>query len=569
MSRLYKIICAVFILTVFGVQTCFGEVTINVSENNITVTGDLGSQNSETAVSIQVIKPKSNIDGMDPNHPELILPYTEYLGQAYTDTSGNLIPYTFSQYGASGIYEIRLKTENMDSPIKKTYQYSNAQDLINAIASINSVLGNSSLSESEQSEQLKNIIETNCDILQIKMNFPLYDELIAANVSLANVYRALALDSSLDYTSFITQFKKETLLVGINAGTAAKIKAYITDYVTLFDFNQVMKNKYDSLGSSKQSETASILSAADYSNYESFGTAFNEAVFLTEINNIKIYGDIEDILNDTASIVGISLDKLNHLSSSKKALVMQGLAKKKYVKFSDFVNELDDLIDEYSVTTENGGSGSGSGGSSSGGSSGSKTDYISASSSVQNIQTQYFTDLDSVSWAEEAICKLYEKGIIAGKKDRAFTPNDNITREEFIKILVGALGLSGEKNDIPFTDVDKGEWYYTYISTAYSKNIISGMDDGNFGVAQPITRQDIAAMILRAAKVAGIKLENVKYDNFADDDEISQYAKEAIYVLKESKIINGSGDNKFMPKSFATRAEAAKIIYGLIGGINE
>ena len=58
--------------------------------------------------------------------------------------------------------------------------------------------------------------------------------------------------------------------------------------------------------------------------------------------------------------------------------------------------------------------------------------------------------------------------------------------------------------------------------------------------------------------------EKQKEDFFADNEQIAEYAKEAVYVMKASAIINGSGDNQFLPKNRATRAEAAKIIAGIV-----
>ena len=79
-----------------------------------------------------------------------------------------------------------------------------------------------------------------------------------------------------------------------------------------------------------------------------------------------------------------------------------------------------------------------------------------------------------------------------------------------------------------------------------------------------MTREDFATIIVRAAEAFGYEFE-ADDAVFADDAEISGYAKDAIYKLKKAGIISGKGENNFAPKATATRAEAAKIIASVIG----
>ena len=67
-------------------------------------------------------------------------------------------------------------------------------------------------------------------------------------------------------------------------------------------------------------------------------------------------------------------------------------------------------------------------------------------------------------------------------------------------------------------------------------------------------------MVMRAAEISATE----EYEPFADDAQISDYAKEAVYALRKRAIINGKENNLFAPFDNATRAEAAKVIYGLI-----
>lgn len=177
----------------------------------------------------------------------------------------------------------------------------------------------------------------------------------------------------------------------------------------------------------------------------------------------------------------------------------------------------------------------------------------------------YFTDLDSVEWAKESINALAAKGILSGVGNNLFAPNDNVTRAQFIKMLISAFDLVDETATCDFTDVEQDAWYYQYIASARQLNITSGYPDGTFGVDREITRQEMASLAYRTAKLVQINLpETAGNTDFADNNQIAEYAREAIMAMKEAGIISGVGENRFAPYDTATRAQAAKIIYGLM-----
>jgi len=177
----------------------------------------------------------------------------------------------------------------------------------------------------------------------------------------------------------------------------------------------------------------------------------------------------------------------------------------------------------------------------------------------------YFTDLDSVEWAKESINALAAKGILSGVGNNLFAPNDNVTRAQIIKMLISAFDLVDETATCDFTDVEQDAWYYQYIASARQLNITSGYPDGTFGVDREITRQEMASLAYRTAKLVQINLpETAGNTDFADNNQIAEYAREAIMAMKEAGIISGVGENRFAPYDTATRAQAAKIIYGLM-----
>jgi len=158
---------------------------------------------------------------------------------------------------------------------------------------------------------------------------------------------------------------------------------------------------------------------------------------------------------------------------------------------------------------------------------------------------------------------MAERGIISGDGKGSFNPNNSVKREEFVKMLVVAAGMHNMDAKSSFNDVDNGAWYASYVASAYNNKMIYGTSENGFGVGTNITRQDMAVMCYRAAQNANIINKVRDGVQFADADNISSYAKDAVNVLYEAGVINGIGDGLFDPTGTATRAQAAVMIYNL------
>ena len=172
-----------------------------------------------------------------------------------------------------------------------------------------------------------------------------------------------------------------------------------------------------------------------------------------------------------------------------------------------------------------------------------------------------FTDLGSVPWARESIEKLAELGAIAGVDGERFDPDGTVTRGQFIKMLIGALGLTAKDTGCVFTDVNENDWYYDAVSAAGELGIVDGYEDGTFGADREITRQEMAVMAYRATMAAGIALNKLQGEvSWSDGSEIAGYALEAVSVMQQAGIINGFPGDVFNPGMNATRAQAAVMI---------
>ncbi|MGN0179854.1 MAG: S-layer homology domain-containing protein, partial [Monoglobaceae bacterium] len=176
----------------------------------------------------------------------------------------------------------------------------------------------------------------------------------------------------------------------------------------------------------------------------------------------------------------------------------------------------------------------------------------------------YFVDMAGFDWAQEAVEYLYDKSIVNGKSERNFAPYDNVTREEFVKMIVGAFDIAPSDKETDLNDIDGDEWYAPYVNAACSCGIVQGHSDGNFGVGEYITREDVAVILYRTANVKDIKLNLYIGKKFNDADKISDYAQSPVGILYNNEIINGVGEGVFEPKMNANRGEAAVMIYKLL-----
>lgn len=157
-------------------------------------------------------------------------------------------------------------------------------------------------------------------------------------------------------------------------------------------------------------------------------------------------------------------------------------------------------------------------------------------------------------WAGERINNLVAQGAIKGYPDGTFQPDTTITRAEFTTVVVKAFNLTNSNGKV-FTDTS-GHWAKDYIATATAAGIVGGYNDNIFGPNDPVTREQMAAMVVKAANLTAATGEN----QFADSSSIAGWAREAVATAVNNQIIRGYPDNTFKPGGKATRAEAVTVI---------
>jgi len=164
-------------------------------------------------------------------------------------------------------------------------------------------------------------------------------------------------------------------------------------------------------------------------------------------------------------------------------------------------------------------------------------------------------------WAEANIKQAIIDGIVTGYADGTFKPNRMVTRAEFAVMLMKALKLEGNGNDLTFKDtVNIGSWAQKAVAQAVEAGIIKGKEDGTFRPNAAITRSEMAAMV---ARTLNLTLETNAATSFGDDKDIPAWAKDAVAALKEMGIIDGKGRNKFDPQGRTSRAEAVTVLLNM------
>ena len=157
-------------------------------------------------------------------------------------------------------------------------------------------------------------------------------------------------------------------------------------------------------------------------------------------------------------------------------------------------------------------------------------------------------------WYEANVRELVKLGAINGYPDNTFKPDANITRAEFVTVIVKAFQL-GEQAGKTFADTET-HWAKSAIATAAAAGIVAGYSDNSFGPDDFITREQMAAIVVRAAKLAATD----KSVSFPDSADISDWARTALATATAQGMIQGYEDGTVKPKVNTTRAEAVTVI---------
>ncbi|MBO4835430.1 MAG: S-layer homology domain-containing protein [Lachnospiraceae bacterium] len=186
-----------------------------------------------------------------------------------------------------------------------------------------------------------------------------------------------------------------------------------------------------------------------------------------------------------------------------------------------------------------------------------------------------FTDVQNPdAWFYQVVYDIVKiknangKPLMSGFADGSgrFGATDPLTRQDFAVILYRLADEPAVPDmDNPFDDTSEGGYYYGSVLWAKATGVISGYDNGKFGVGDKITREQVATILYRFANEF-LKMDTSKalaegdLSTFDDKAAVSSWAQEALTWANGAGIIKGTADNKINARGNAARAEIAAMM---------
>lgn len=450
----------------------------------------------------------------------------------------------------TGEYKIYVYSVANESVEETSFVFVTPDDVLNVVRELNG---------STSEETTAQIIEQNYSALGIKKDIFIKGS-AAKSAKILNAYLRDHLLPEND-SLFVSEFLNKIYMISVVSENGVD---NLFDYEDLLQLDQSKIKEYyraEFVSEEMEQKITVALANKNYASIDEFDEELLQQFILKVVESPDGYGNAKKIIQSFSDEIGI---KKTYPDSAYRLTI-----NKAYEDYSALINALE----ENSSVSDQKPGGSSTSGYGGGSSSGNKAGVVDAKITNDDITNQeikeevpynIFTDIENVLWAKQAIVYLAEKGIVNGTSERIFSPNNNLKREEAVKMLILAFASEANEVVVSFDDVPNEAWYYPYVSKALGLGIVKGYSDRLFGTGDNITRQDMAVMIYNAAIAAGYVFDEEEYQPFEDDIQIATYAKKAVYTLKNEGIINGIDGENFAPLAYATRAEAAKIIYSVL-----
>lgn len=553
-----KIIIAAALLAVTGSAASaqvynISEIQRNFTDGVVTVKG-MADANEDITLRVT---PK----GILAEAPEEYYVLAETTANANGSFSYSFIPKDL----ASRAYELLVSTDKSEN-VKTEFFYGDDSDIQKTLEALKNaksaeelekILTNSDAAEGEQINHTGNLF----------LNNDVFNDVNKRNV-------AEKLNGYFEVSRTADEARSEIMSISLLECYNEGRKAIVADskYNFLYDditelskidskYSVTVYSEYDKLNTNGKSNVIDKLMNKGFNTFSDLYKAFAEAVCVEGLKNYSSsgYGHVDSLLNKNSDYIGLDMSAYNKQSAN-----MQNIISAYLVKNGSSISSKTD-IENYikKAIEENGTSSGGSGGTSSGGTSGAVLNPIPATQPTQQ-KTISYSDLSTSHWAYDAIVAVSKREIFSGDANGNFRPNDFITREEFIKVVVNTFGIYNKNAKCSFSDTPQDSWYAAYVASVVDAGIVNGISDDKFGTGAYITREDAAVILSRAVAYAGKSFESKSETEFTDSENISDYAKNHVTDMANAGIINGMTDGSFSPKLNCTRAQAATVIYNII-----
>ncbi len=173
-----------------------------------------------------------------------------------------------------------------------------------------------------------------------------------------------------------------------------------------------------------------------------------------------------------------------------------------------------------------------------------------------------FSDAVPTAWYHDGVHFCLEEGLMIGTSATTFAPEMDTSRAMIAVVLWRQAGSPAVNYALPYDDVAEGVWYTEGVRWATSAGVALGYGNGKFGPNDPITREQLAAMLYRYEQTlnSGLTGDRTSLMDFNDMDKISDWAYEAMCWMTTNGIIEGKGNKTLDPQGLSTRAEVAAVL---------
>ena len=171
-----------------------------------------------------------------------------------------------------------------------------------------------------------------------------------------------------------------------------------------------------------------------------------------------------------------------------------------------------------------------------------------------------FTDVAADAWYAQAVQYVYENGLMDGIENNQFAPEHTTTRAQLVTILHRLEGQPAA-GEAAFSDVPAGQWYTEAVAWAAANSIVNGVSDTTFAPNDPVTREQMAAILYRYAQYKGYDVTaSGDLSGYTDAGAIRPYAEAAMAWANGTGLITGVSDTTLQPRGNSTRAQVATIL---------
>ncbi len=598
--KIGKILNKTIILIVTWALLCSVSVSAavtldaDVTKDDATLTVSCGDAFAGKNVVVQVFEPTASVEDLlgDGNYNEddadIIKGSLVCVYHGKLNANGE-VSFTVAPTGPKGVYGVRISVKSIYEPIDTEFVFSTDYDAQQIIDKLMLKLDAASVADAlKKDTEANDRVYQPYQILKVAESkyYNEYDKLgdVKASVhsNIAANFKTAGVEAPSD---FVTLFEEAVAVETVNVKTGDDLKNYIEKNADILGLSA--RNEYNNVYSNpkrftEDNKTALIatMEAAPLTGKTPKDVAdkFCEEILVNILPaKEEAPGVVDSFILEFDTTLETNGADMTAYKALKKPLDICGdiVAFAPFATIKDFADAINaslpkDGEEEETITpskptgdtTGVKSEGTGGGG---GGTSYTPKDEVVEEPKADETET-VFNDVADSHWAYEAVTELYAQGIVSGKGNGNFAPNDMVKREEFVKMLSGILSLTDDGGENPaFSDVTGSEWFAPYVYAAYKNGIVNGVGDA-FGVGQSITREDMAVLCARAIDFEGVTLDAVR-DGMSFTDSISAYAQDAVEKLWNAGLVNGKSETEFAPKATATRAEAAKMLYEVLKAI--